>query len=165
MHDLARTVAMKSIVSMRFLNSIQHSIEDVIGALKANQILTAKHQAKNVIIGCAALRSIKSGGEIFEPEEFEHLFFNPFIGLSQFEKEEVMRFINKIMSSKDNTWIDSLIKFVKQTEDTLGFSDGLPDLRSPIGFQAIIRIVKDWERIGKELGLPSLLPRAWSEKY
>lgn len=163
--DFHRKIALKAIAPMRLLVSVQHSIEDITGAIEEGQFSTAKYQARNVILECLSIKSIAYGGEIFAAEEFDQLFFDPCTGLPELEISHGLILIDEILNESSDRWLDKVLKYTRETEAFLGFPDGLPLLRSQNGMQTVLRIIKDWDRLAQEFGLPSAIPKAWLLKY
>lgn len=164
--DYRRRVAFLTQGVGRHLVFVQMALKDIDGALADGQIAVAALQARLVISECMAIRDVIRGGEIFW--NHDSLTFDPFGRADPRELESVTRLLQSTASVASEgdaeqiaLWRSEILGFARETEQLLGYPDGLPILRSPEGMFSALRLAQGIFEMLDELELPSPLPIEW----
>jgi hypothetical protein len=160
--DLLRWVALQAYGALRFMTSVQGSLEDIEGAIDGGQYGMLAFQARHVVLVCLSIRSLAREGEI----DFDEMSvaFDYFAGLPGEEIAAALELSNEAVGldeRKARDWLTRVRSYVAETERLLGHGSPLPILRSPEGAFAVIGLARKWTPLLDELGLPPLLPSDW----
>lgn len=146
--------------------SVQEAVEDVEGGVAAGQWGLVLAQTRQVIMSCLYIRGLGSGAEPYIYEDSGA--FDPCTQVPDDDLRAGLSLIEEAcaLSAADGEgaadWLDRLLDWVRATEATLGLRERLPELRSPEGMFGALRLVRGWEPLVGELGLPPLLPVEWT---
>jgi len=164
-NDIRRWIAFRVHGTSRFLLSVQAAVEDVEGAIEAEQYDVAFYQARTTILKCLSIQSLLVGGDLVDSGEFEPLNFDPFFGLEREEIKAGLRLLSEwplaVQEGLIDDWHQRFCTYVMQTEALLGFDSPLPTLRSPGGLQAILALWREWDTMMTSMELPSSVPLVW----
>jgi len=151
---------------------VQAGLQDIKGAWRAEQFGTAAWVARETILETAAVNSIAVIGEPIW--SLHAVTFNPFKGLSENERDHLLALIASAaelaraeIPFEDpavRAWWRSVVDYVVETEERLGFDQPLPDLRSPDGMYRAMSMGRGAFEALEELGLPSILPDDWTTR-
>lgn len=160
--DTRRRVAAVTQGLTRMLIFVQAAYQDVRGALHAGQRETFQLQVRSVIIDCLSSRNAARSGEVSWTND--SVTSDPFAG----DPEELGEALSLLRDAALVTTeaeglvvVERLGRFVADTEAQLGFSEPLPELRSPNGMFGAIKLARGAFEAVDVLGLPSLLPAEW----
>lgn len=168
--DIGRWALMRSHGSFRILYGVQALVEDIEGAIDAQQWDLAVYQARELVFVCTSIHSLKQGGEpLLWPGEYDRFHFNPFYGLeNDAHIEEAFLLVTRGWQAFDqgdaSIWLKQLKNLVKEAEAALELGFSLPVLRSPEGLSIALRVFGAIDDFATQLGLPSVVPEEWVKK-
>lgn len=162
--DVRRWAALRTIGASRLILKARGAINGAQGALEARQNYAAVMEARSAILTCLSIRSLAVGGSFDDSKD--QLTFDPFYGLSEAEVQYALSLVGSGIASVDDsdhasTWMETVVQYVDDTEQLLGFEDPLPVIRSPNGMFASLRLAREWMAILDELNLPNPIPAEW----
>lgn len=161
--DLRRFVAFKALGAYRLLLDVHSSLEDLEGCVESGQFLTAALQARVTLMRSLSVRSLAVGGEFSAP--YDGLAYDPFLGLDSAEVNDALVLAERgvsIAAEEAAEWAVEVRAHVDETERHLGFDEPLRSIRTPNGLYPALRIARNWLPAADALGLPPVLPAAWT---
>jgi hypothetical protein len=162
--DPRRLVAFVAFGTYRLLYDIHALLEDVCGAVDAQQRDLAVLQARAAAVSALSIRSLRLVGD---PDDgVGQLSFDPFTGVPGDEVQRALALAHEGMTvvwgpaAKD--WVRRLHDYVDETERLLGYRKPLAELRSPSGLFPSIRLARTLVKAVEECHLPNLFPSEWT---
>ena len=157
--DYRRAAAHLSQGMGRLLIFIQACLEDVHGAVEADQKELAAHQTRIILLECLAIRGVSSGGEVTWAAD--ELGFDHYSCVDRAVLAEAAEIAESGLGNRDEAWFTRLDRFIAETEHELGLGETLPMLRSPEGMYTALRMARPIFNLVDELNLPPILPAGW----
>ena len=161
--DARRWVAFRSVGGARYLLQVQSALEDLDGAVAAEQHEVAVLAARSAILDCLSIRSLACGGELQQSDGAVS-----FDWLQDIPADEVTKGLGLIQEGLAATnrraalrWATRVQAFATETERLMGYDEPLPVLRSPEGMYPAIRLARLWGGLAEEMRLPPLVPASW----
>jgi hypothetical protein len=162
--DLRRHVAHVSNGAVALLIVAQEALEDVEGGIKSGQWELVAAQTRHLVLACLYGRALATGAE---PHVWDDTAAgDPYAGLPDDEVEAALRLIEdvrRLPGTDPEPWLDRVRALMAAVEDSIQLSERLPELRSPTGMFSAVRLVRGWQPVVSELGLPSILPGEWTK--
>ncbi|MEU4805074.1 hypothetical protein [Actinosynnema sp. NPDC023587] len=164
--DLRREVAFRALGAARVLLTVDSLLDDVRGAAGAGQVEVAVDQACVVIAKLAGIAVMRTGGEIDDAGDY--LAFDPYSALPPDDAERVTELFSLAVRVLDGTsapdeLTDALTAFATDLTTRMGY-ERLPELRRAEGLFPALRLAREWLPVVDLLGLPDLLPTAWTRE-
>ena len=162
--DLRRYVVHVSNAALTFLVVAQEALDDVEGGVAAEQWELVAAQTRHLVLACLHVRGLPTGAEPYFWDDGGS--GDPTTGVAEEEVTAALRLVDEARSLPDldpGAWLDRLRAFVDQVEESVQLADRLPELRSPEGMFGGLRLVRGWQPLVSELGLPPLLPGEWTK--
>lgn len=161
--DFRRHVAFKAYGLARITVGVQAAIDDAEGFVETGEYLSAVISVRRAILQCLSIMSLEVAGELMAGSG--DVTFNPFEGLSPKLVQEALGLIYegiRVSNSQEaNAWLDKAKGFVAETENRLGFAEGIPIIRSPSGMFPALRLARELIPVVDDLGLPPFIPESW----
>jgi hypothetical protein len=162
--DLRRHVAHVSNGAVALLIVAQEALEDVEGGIKSEQWEMVAAQTRHLVLSCLHARGLAGGAE---PHIWDDTAAgDPYVGLPDEEVEAALRLIDdvrRLPGTDPEPWLARVRGLMAGVEDSIQLSERLPELRSPTGMFSAVRLVRGWQPVVAELGLPSILPGEWTK--
>lgn len=162
--DLRRHVAHVSNAAVTCLVVAQEVMDDVVGGVGAGQWDLVAAQTRHLVLACLHVRGLAHGAEPYFWEDGAS--GDPLAGVPEDEVAAGLGLIAaalELPAADPAAWLADLREFVAATERSVGLGDRLPELRSPEGMFGGLRLVRGWQPLVAELGLPPLLPGEWTK--
>lgn len=162
--DLRRHVAAVSNSALTFLVVVQEALDDVEGGVAAEQWELVAAQTRHVVLACLHARGLRTGAEPYFWDDGGS--GDPTTGVPEQDVATGFRLIATALALPDagaEDFLDQLHGFVDASERTVGLTEQLPELRSPQGMFGGLRLVRGWQPLVAELGLPPMLPGEWTK--
>jgi hypothetical protein len=161
--DLRRRVAFRALGAARLLLDAHADLEDVEGALAADQLEVAAYAARQAIIRSLTIRGLETCGEL-DPAS-DQLGFDYFAGVPDGELTESLELAGRALDldGEDDAarWLEAVRAHLRETERRLDYPEPLLSVRTPNGLFPALRLARGWVPILDELDLPQLLPKEW----
>jgi hypothetical protein len=162
--DLRRHVAHVSNGAVALLIVAQEALEDVEGGIGSGQWELVAAQARNLVLSCLYARGLAGGAE---PHVWDDTAAgDPYAGVPDAEVEAALRLIDdvrRLPGTDPAPWLERVRALMAAVEDSIQLSERLPELRSPTGMFGAVRLVRGWQPVVAELGLPPILPGEWTK--
>lgn len=168
--DVGRWALLRTHGSFRILFSAQAFLEDIGGAIEAGQTEMAIHQARELVLLCLSVHSLKRGGEPLSwPGEYDRVNFNPLYALPYAELVRpafmlISQARERILNGQSAEWFTQLEQLASDAEDALELDFPLPTLRSPEGLSIVLNLFGKWDKFATDIGLPSVVPDDWAKR-
>ncbi|MFD5537576.1 hypothetical protein ACFWIJ_06900 [Streptomyces sp. NPDC127079] len=145
---------------------IQAAWEDIGGGVRAGQWRMVAAQTRNLVLAGLQVGGLGYGGEPYWEENggaFDQITYAPEPLRAQGLK--LLHEANELASRRADakTWLTRLEKWVNSVQEGLFLGEDLPELRSPQGMFAGLKLVREWTETVDRLGLPPLLPNNWTQ--
>lgn len=151
---------------MRFIMLVKGTLDDINGAIEANQDCTAVSLMLDCLIYCRAIQGALESGDIYHSTAFQEVGFDPFVDATATDIEEAFRPFKNVTYPVPKFRLEEMRKCVlrlaEETERRLGLDRNLPDVRRPDGLFPALRLGREFDKIMRIEHLPSIFPKAWS---
>ncbi|MFC0039940.1 hypothetical protein [Actinomadura rayongensis] len=162
--DIRRRTAATTQTAARIMVTVQALLQDVDGAIDAGQWEVAGHAGRAVVLECCALRGTGRGGEPSWP--VGGVAFDPFARLDPAERAEAADLLDRAGRLGDAAgaaaWRDRLAALVDGVTAGNGIAGDLPELRSPAGMFAALRLARDGFDVVAAMHLAPVFPESWT---
>lgn len=163
--DVRRHVAFVTQGLTRILVSLQALLQDVDGALADGQYRVAAHAGRSFVIECLAVQGIASGGELLWAPEA--VTYDPFASASPEQRRTAVDLLDRGGRLSDPEegarWRDELATMLSDLQTGLGLGPDVPELRSPAGMFAGLRLARGAFELVDRFQLAPILPTSWTE--
>ncbi|GAB3466682.1 hypothetical protein [Actinophytocola sediminis] len=163
--DLRRLLTFRAHGAARLLLGCRSRMEDVEGAVAAEQTEVAVLMAYDLVQLSLSVRGLRTAGELAYANH--EAAFDPFLGVPA---DEVAAGLALVAEGRDATgergerWLDRLREHCADSEAQLGYAEPLPDVRSGSGLMKGFKLVRGWQPLLDRVGLPPVLPDAWTRR-
>lgn len=139
---------------------VQACLQDLRGALAADQLDVALIQGRMAVVECCGIRSLATTGDI--PTTSDPAF-DPFEGMTAGDLEVAAKLLIDRSTTREAIaeWSDRVSVFAAETEYMLGFGP-LAELRSPRGMFPLLSTARVFLPVLEALALPIFLPPEWT---
>lgn len=162
--DLRRHVAHVSNGAVSLLIVAQEAYEDIEGGIKSGQWELVAAQTRHLVLACLHARGLADGAE---PHFWDDTAAgDPYAGVPDSEIEAALRLVDdvrRLPGADPGPWLDRVRALLASVEEHMQLSERLPELRSPTGMFSAVRLVRGWQSVVAELGLPPILPGEWTK--
>jgi hypothetical protein len=163
--DVRRHVAFVTQGLTRILVSLQALLQDVNGAVADGQYRVAAHAGRSFVVECLAVRGIARGGELLWAPEV--VTYDPFAGATPQERRAAVDLLDRggrlATPEEAERWRDELAAMLLDLQESLGLGRDLPELRSPEGMFAALRLARGAFELVDRFQLAPILPTSWTE--
>ncbi|MCX4825199.1 hypothetical protein OG883_36145 [Streptomyces sp. NBC_01142] len=163
--DLRRLLAFRAHGAARLLLGCRARLEDIEGAVAAGQTEVAVLMAYDLMQFSLSVRGLRTEGELSYGRD--EVGFDPFAGVPAEEVEAGLILAaegREAVSESGEEWLDRLRGHLRDTEALLGYREPLPDVRSGSGLMKGFKLARTWQPLLQRVGLPDLLPDAWTRR-
>lgn len=163
--DLRRLLAFRAHGAARLLLVCRSRLEDVEGAAAAGQTEVAVLMAYDLVQLSLSIRGLRTEGEPMYA--LGEAAFDPFDGVRAEDAEAGMVLAAEgweAVGEHGEEWLDRLRRHLRDTEALLGYREPLPDVRSGSGLMKGFKLTRTWQPALERVGLPSVLPEAWTRR-
>ena len=155
--------------TFRFLFHVQSAMDDLAGAVKAEQWYVALHSLRDATLMAASVSRMSQSCDVLPDasDDFTgHL--NSFDTSVDPALEALCIGVNlAFKADTEQTIRDAqalLIHYVTEIELRLGYGHEIPELRSSRGTSMLLRLFREGDQFARSLGLPSAVPRDWASR-
>ena len=153
--------------TFRFLYHLQATMDDLAGAVEAEQWHVAVHAMREAALLAVSVRRMPQGCDVL-PDVSDgftgHL--GAFDSVGDGALESVCAAVNRAAQDPGaltvRAALDVLRQYVATTEVQLGYGDAIPELRSARGTSMLLRLFREGDQFAQSRGLPSAIPRDWA---
>lgn len=168
--DLRRLLAFRAHGAARLLLGCRARLEDIEGATGAGQTEVAVLMAYELVQLSLSVRGLRTEGELSYGRD--EAAFDPFAGVPAEEAAAglVLAAQGREAAAGDGgdgrgeEWLERLRDHLRETEALLGYREPLPDVRSGTGLMKGFKLARTWQPHLERVGLPDLLPEAWTRR-
>ncbi|GGZ61908.1 hypothetical protein [Streptomyces subrutilus] len=166
--DLRRLLAFRAHGAARLLLGCRARLEDIEGAAAAGQTEVAVLMAYELVQLSLSVRGLRTEGELSYGRD--EAASDPFAGVpaDQVEAGLLLAARGREAANGDpargEEWLERLRDHLRDTEGLLGYREPLPDVRSGSGLMKGFKLARTWQPHLQRVGLPDLLPEAWSRR-
>ncbi|WP_455410001.1 hypothetical protein [Streptomyces hiroshimensis] len=168
--DLRRLLVFRAHGAARLLLGCRARLEDIEGAVTAEQTEVAVLMAYDLVQLSLSVRGLRSEGELSYGRD--EAAFDPFAGVPAEEVEAGLLLAAEgreavgpeAAGRRGEEWLERLRGHLRETEALLGYGEPLPDVRSGSGLMKGFKLARTWEPVLQRAGLPGLLPDAWTRR-
>ncbi|MFG2616512.1 hypothetical protein ACGFXC_02740 [Streptomyces sp. NPDC048507] len=163
--DLRRLLAFRAHGAARLLLGCRARLEDIEGAVAADQPEVAVLMAYELVQFSLSVRGLRTEGELSYGRD--EVAFDPFAGVPAEEAEAALLLAEEGAGATGpgaEDWLERLRAHLRDTEQLLGYTEPLPDVRSASGLMKGFRLARTWQPHLDRVGLPGLLPSAWTRR-
>ncbi|WP_329014419.1 hypothetical protein [Streptomyces sp. NBC_00690] len=163
--DLRRLLAFRAHGAARLLLRCRARLEDIEGAVAAGQTEVAVLMAYDLVQSSLSVRGLRTEGEVSIGGD--QVSFDPFAGVPATDVEAGLLLAaegREAVGDHGEQWVERLREHLRDTEALLGYSEPLPDVRSASGLMKGFKLARTWQPHLLRVGLPDLLPDAWTRR-
>ncbi|MEU5401410.1 hypothetical protein ABZ348_19205 [Streptomyces sp. NPDC005963] len=163
--DLRRLLAFRAHGAARLLLRCRARLEDIEGAVTAGQTEVAVLMAYDLVQSSLSVRGLRTEGEVSIGGD--QVSFDPFAGVPADDIEAGLLLAaegREAVGRHGEQWVERLREHLRETEALLGYGEPLPDVRSASGLMKGFKLARTWQPHLLRVGLPDLLPDAWTRR-
>lgn len=163
--DLRRLLAFRAHGAARLLLGCRARLEDIEGAVAGGQPEVAVLMAYDLVQFSLSVRGLRTEGELSYGRD--EAAFDPFAGVPAEDVEAGLLLAAEgagATGPQGERWLERLRSHLHDTERLLGYGEPLPDVRSASGLMKGFKLARTWQPHLERVGLPGLLPSAWTRR-